>query len=287
MESEQSEQSKDKGIKDLIKYFEIYYKITDVISFQSKEDQIFKTKSLSSSKMVILFVNIVLDFYYNNKTVPIDYSSNLSNDTKIKLMGKIYETSFETDLTDFKKLKIELFDLCDFMFKTLKKVLERIYDGFTKWKEEDESFNASFNTTIYPNIDLLLYLIFYTVFPDDLKILLHKELRISDIEYSIIKRCNDSIIRHNARVCNPNYNGLIELSVAPNKFDFIADKDKSFFESISPSKLSPTKFLQKKENKNTKSDFSLEKSDGARTLFSILLQIRTFNNRRRSRTDSI
>ena len=272
--------SKTESIRNLVKYFEIVFKFTDIINFNSKiSSNSTKRKSLSSSKMLILFFEIILDYYYKDRKVPIDYSSIEPLKIKINIIKKIYKVNEVNDVNDVSdnELFIKLFDLSEYMFKTVKKVLERTNEGFTKWEMGSESFNLSFDSVIYPNIDLLFYIVFYSVFPKDLREQLHKELRLSDIEYKIIERCGGKIVRDNDRVCNTKYiSNTVYVDLTESKFDFISDKTRSFLEKIH----GPIQSV-------IKPDFSLKKSDGVKVLLNILQELRVFNNRRRSRQDSI
>ena len=273
--------NKTKGIRNLVRYFEVVFKFKDIISFNSKiSSDSTKEKSLSSSKMLILFFEIILDYYYKDKKVPIDYSSIEPLKIKSSIIKKIYKVNDVGD-DDDDELFMKLFDLSEYMFKTVKKVLERTNEGFTKWEMEVESFNLSFDSVIYPNIDLLFYIIFYSVFAKDLREQLHKELRLSDIEYKIIERCGGKIVRDNDRVCNTKYiSNTVYVDLTESKFDFISDKTRSFLEKIySPIRVGTQSVI--------KQDFSLKKSDGVKVLLNILQELRVFNNRRRSRQDSI
>jgi hypothetical protein len=268
------QQTKAKSIKVLIKYFEIKYKITEIIKINSKiSKELIQSKSISSSKMLILFFEIVLNYYHKNAYVPIDYSSTESEKVKIKMIENIYDIGY-SDL--FKKL----FDLADFMFKTIYKILIKIEEGYEKW---DRTVNISLSPTIFPNLDILFYITFYPVFPQDLRDVLHKELRLNDIEYKIIKKCNDQIIRYNSKICNTSDNVISPVEINDfSKFDFISDEQKTFLQSLNL-KLSPTK---SKLPKNIQ-EYHLNTQDGVMTLFSIISKLRNFDNRRKSRQDSI
>lgn len=267
-------ETKSKGIKGLIKYFETRYEITQIIKIDSRiSNELIQSKSISSSKMLILFFEIVLDYYYKNTYVPLDYSSTKPEKLKLKLIENIYKIGYP-DL--FKKL----FDLADFMFKTIYKILTKIEEGYEKW---DRTVNISLSPTIFPNLDILFYITFYPVFPQDLRDILHKELRLNDIEYKIIKKCNDQIIRYNSKICNTSDNVISPVEINDfSKFDFISDEQKTFLQSLNL-KLSPTK---SKLPKNIQ-EYHLNTQDGVMTLFSIISKLRNFDNRRKSRQDSI
>jgi hypothetical protein len=221
--------------------------------------------------MLILFFEIVLEYYHKKAYVPIDYSSTEPEKLKLKLIENIYKISYPDHSDLFKKL----FDLVDFMFKTIYKILTKIEDGYQKW-----DINISLSSSIFPNLDILFYITFYTVFPQDLRDILHKELRLNDIEYKIIKKCNNQIIRGNSKICNtsdaaiPVENNEFNFS----KFDFISDEQKSFLQKFYPIKSTFPKNLP---------EYPLNTLVGVMTLFSIVLKLRNFNNKRRSRMDSI
>lgn len=259
---------KSRGIKDLIKYFEVVYEIKDIIKVDSKiSHELIKQKSVSSSKMLILFFEVVLDYYYKIGSVPIDYSSTQSDKLKVKMVENIYKVSY-SDL--FKKL----FDLSDFMFKTIKSILIKIEQGYEKW-----DINISLSSSIFPNLDILFYITFYPVFPQELRDILHKELRLNETEYKIIKKCNDQIIRGNSNVCNTSDDARSPIESNDfSKFDFISDEQKSFLQKISPTKSTFPKNL---------SEFPLNTQTGVMTLFSIVTKLRNFDKRRTSRMDSI
>jgi len=264
------EKTKNKGIKTLINYFEVKYKIIDIIKINSRmSKELIQTKSVSSSKMLFLFFEIVLDYYYKKAYVPIDYSSTESDEFKLKIIENIYKNGYPDILK-------KLFDLADFIFKTIYKILTKIEEGYDKW---ERTINLSLSSTIFPNLDILFYITFYPVFSQELRDILHKELRLNDIEYKIIKKCNDQIIRYNSRVCNEDSdeNNHIEINDF-GKFDFISDEQKTFIQ-----KLSLIKFKLPKNSP----EYPLNTQDGAMILFSIVSRLRNFDKRRRSRQDSI
>jgi len=269
---------KSKNIKDLINYFEVIYEITDIIKVDSRISiDLTKQKSISSSKMLILFFELVLDYYYKTGSVPIDYSSTRPDKLKVKLINNIYKIDYPDSLAiDLLK---KLFDLVDFMFKTIKSILVKIEQGYEKWIR---TFDISLSSSIYPNIDILFYITFYPVFSDALRDILHKELRLNDIEYKIIKKCNNQIIRHNSNICNDNNDNNNNKINDFSKFDFISDEQKSFLQNLNL-KLSPTK---SKLSKNIP-EYPLNTQNGVMILFSIVIKLRNFDKRRKSRQDSI
>lgn len=261
---------KSRGIKDLIKYFEVVYEITNIIKIDSKISyDLIKQKSLSSSKMLILFFEVVLDYYYKIGSVPIDYSSTQPDKLKVKMVENIYKLGY-SDL--FKKL----FDLADFMFKTIKSILIKIEQGYEKWVR---TVNVSLSSSIFPDLDILFYITFYPVFSQDLRDILHKELRLNETEYKIIKKCNHQIIRGNSKVCNISDDSSNPIESNDfSKFDFISDEQKTFLQKIFPTKSIFPKNLP---------EYPLNTQTGVMTLFSIVTKLRDFDRRRRSRMDSI
>lgn len=266
------EHNKERGIKDLIKYFEVVYEISDIIKIDSRiSTSLIKHKSFSSSKMLNLFFEIVLDYYHKKTNVPIDYTSTESDKVKLKVIQNIFDLGYP-DL--FKKL----FDLADFMFKTIKKILIKINEGYDKWKR---IVDISLSSTIYPNLDILFYITFYPVFPEELRDVLHKELRLDKTEYQIIKRCNSQILRQNSNVCNyNNENFKIEIGDF-SKFDFISDEQKTFLQNLKNASPIKSKFH------DNLPEYPLNTQIGVMTLFNIILKLRHFGKRRRSRLDSI
>jgi len=267
-------QTKSKGITTLIKYFETKYEITDIIKIDSRiSHDLIKQKSFSGSKMLTLFFEKVLDYYHKNSYVPIDYSSMEPVTLKLKLIENIYKLILEDIEPDlFKKL----FDLVDFMFKTIKSILIKIEQGYEKWIR---SINTSLSSSIFPNLDILFYITFYPVFPEELRDVLHTELRLNETEYKIIKKCNDQIIRGNSNVCNTGDNSRSSIEINDfSKFDFISDEQKSFLQKISPTKSTFN---------NNLPEFPLNTQTGVMMLFSIILKLRNFQQRRKSRMDSI
>lgn len=268
-----SHKQKSKGITILIKYFETKYEIADIIKIDSRISRdLIKQMSFSGSKMLTLFFEIVLDYYHKNSYVPIDYSSTEPVELKLKLIENIYKLILEDIEADlFKKL----FDLVDFMFKTIKSILIKIEQGYEKWVR---TVNTSLSSSIFPNLDILFYITFYPVFPEELRDVLHKELKLNETEYKIIKKCNDQIIRGNSNVCNTGDEARSPIESNDfSKFDFISDEQKSFLQKISPTKSTFNKNLP---------EFPLNTQTGIMMLFSIILKLRKFEQRRKSRMDS-
>lgn len=202
---------KSRHIRTMIKYFETYYKIT-----------------AQKSKMLILFMSIVLN-YYKNKCVLIDYSSNISSKYKFKIMKDITQKQFSE----------KLFDLVDFMFKTIKKILDEININEINIDE----------INIYINVYILFYITFYSVFPQDLKDILSRELNLTDIENNIIKKCIQKTYNDDS-----------------DKFNFISDNQKNFLQNLSTK--STNTIVNVKTLNNHKSII---------ILFNIILKLRKIN----------
>lgn len=186
-------------MQSLLKYFEIKYNFKELIYF-IKSDGLSNTKiySISHSKVLQFFFSIILDYYYSHDIL-IDYNDKKTDD-KIKsdIMKKLYPIIKDN------KAK-QLFDMMDFMFSTFKKILMSTNTGFIQWVETIPT-KLRLSSTLLPNLDVFFYIIFIKVFTDDLKNILKRELHISDLEYSILNKCQGIIIRNNTRICNISEN---------------------------------------------------------------------------------
>lgn len=183
----------------LLKYFEIKYNFKELIYF-IKSDGLSNTKiySISHSKVLQFFFNIILDYYYSHD-IRIDYNDkNIDNKIKSDIIKKLYPI-----IEDNKAGK--LFNMMDFMFSIFKKILINTNDGFIQWVETIPT-KLRLSVTLLPNLDLFFYIIFINVFNDDLKGILKRELHISNLEYDIINKCHNIIIRNNNRICNISEN---------------------------------------------------------------------------------
>lgn len=259
---------KNKSIKSLIKYFETLYRMIDIVSIDTKISKgLIQQESFSSSEELVLFFKVVLDYYNKSGYVPIDYSSTEPDKFKIKIIKSIYDVqNLNSSNIKYQELFKKLFDMVDFMFKTIKKILIKINDGYEKW---DKNTEISFTSVIYPNLDILFYITFYPVFPQDLRSILHEELGLDDTEYKIIKRCNDQIIRYNSKVCNDNQENSNQIEINDfSKFDFISDEQKTFLQNL---KLSNIKL------RLSESEYLLDSSKGVIRLFNIIIKLRSFN----------
>lgn len=186
-------------MQTLLKYFEIKYNFKELIYF-IKSDGLSNTKiySISHSKVLQFFFNIILDYYYSHD-IQIDYNDkNIDNKIKSDIIKKLYPI-----IEDNKAVK--LFNMMDFMFSIFKKILINTNDGFIQWVETIPT-KLRLSATLLPNLDLFFYIIFINVFNDDLKNILKRELHISNLEYDIINKCHNIIIRNNNRICNISEN---------------------------------------------------------------------------------
>lgn len=250
-------------MEGVLKYFEIKHNIRDTLEFDEKVGNAVHSFSISKSKILQVFFTTVLEYYYVN-TIPLDYSDeSVSDDTKIAVMKKMYPSVPKSK---------HMFDLVDFMFKTFKRVLLRSHTGFLKWLAEPDVRPVQFAGILMPNIDLFFYVIFIQVFPEDLREMLRKELRIQDVEYNILNRCRGILIRNNARICNLKTSQHTALSSPVySRLDIDSIKEKS---SIS---FSPTKAA--------KEDLSLEKPGGLMMMIKLFNDLRQFSKRRSSLMD--
>lgn len=184
----------NKHIKKFIKYFETKHKLLDFITqkfyeINNDNEKYIISASVSSSEMFNVFIKTLLT-YYSDHEISLNYSSNnISDKSKIELVQSL----LQFDLSESKTL--QFYNLFDFIFLTLYKVLKYSNDGFSKIK-----IKVPFSDTIYPRIDILTFAIFFQVFPKDLNSLLVNNLHISKLLGDIISTCH-VIIRDN-KICN-------------------------------------------------------------------------------------
>lgn len=257
-------------MESLIKYFDIKHDFKNIIQIEEKSGDTVTTSSISKSQMLNVFCTNVLEYYYKND-IPLDYSDiSVSDEIKDNIIKKVYPIIYQAK-------SMKMFDLMDFMFKTLKKILLKIHKGYTLWMEQPDVTYLSFNMLIMPNIDILFYIIFINVFPEELKDILRRELRISPLEYKILSRCAGILIKNNQKICNLRTSekslASSPISLSSNiMFDSIKDKSKPL---ISMEQLSPTK--------KPKSNLYLDTPDGILMILKLFNDLRGFNARRRSK----
>jgi hypothetical protein len=259
-------------MENLIKYFDVKYGIKDILNLESTKHDITIKKSLSSSKMLNVFFTVLLEYYFTHN-IKIDYSDiTVSNEIKNNIIKKVYP------IIDMEK-SIKLYNLIDFMMMTVKKIVIRAHKGFLKWTE----VNLDFYMTLMLYIDLLFYVIFVNVFPEDLRNLLREELKLSDLEYKILIKCSDILIINNEKICNfkkikkKDINEEKDLRVPLSSLQIL----KPSFDSIKDKRNFQIKF------KNSKDRSYIQTREGAMMLFKLLTDLREFKNRRMSKLDEL
>ena len=151
-----------------------------------------------SSPYVIKFFAILLDNYINDEMPISDF-----NDTSIHYLTKIkIITDIFPDLSD-NDLIVNLFNIVDIMFKTIRITFEKLNTGILNFnntcqiKGTDNTVqNFKLDFVLNNNIELLFYTLFYTSFSNKLKLELKKALNISNLEESILNRCNNKIFEN-------------------------------------------------------------------------------------------
>jgi hypothetical protein len=259
------------GMEDFLKFFEVKHNFNDIIKFEDKVkgQDVVKYYSISKIPMLQLFFKIILEYYYRHEII-LDYSDNsISDETKSRLIQKI-----ESYQIIYQEKGVKMFNLVDFMFKNLRRVLEKSKKGFDLWKQGKP---ISFNQTIMYDIDLYFYILFFHVLPSDLKSILKRELHISDMEDNIINKCTGIIIK-NDRICNLSQEDLKSpLSPYPSP----TSPTPSPIDSISENE--PIFKLKFSSSKKDKSNYSLNKAEGIGMLLKMFSMLRGFSQRRRSK----
>lgn len=251
-------------MNNLIKYFETLYQLSDLIYIYSppvyKEyseleklstseekteiSNVEKKYSLADDEKVVTFFKVVLDYYYQQDNIPLNHTAaNVKEETKAALIKRLpgYFTSEKFKNEEIKHLiepiitgkAAQLYDLVDFIFVTLKKVLLNTKKGYNEaLKVMSKNSQLDFRKEIY-NISMYLYITFIHVFPKELREQLKKSLKISDLDQKILDKCHGIIIRHNQeRVCNikredspttPLKSPLLDAEQEGELFDFLMD----------------------------------------------------------------
>ncbi len=260
------------GMENFLKVFEVKYKYQEIISFEQKYNggengPLIKHFSISKIPMLQLFFKIVLEYYYRHD-IPLDYSDKtLTDEMKMQILKKI-----ESYHIIYQDKAVKMFNLVDFMFKNLKKVIEKSKKGFDIWKEGRP---ISFNQTIMYDIDIYFYILFVHVLPQDLKDVLRKELHISNLENDIITKCSDIIIK-NDRICN-----IMKVESTTPSPQTSTPQTPSPIDSISEEE--PYFKLKFSSPKKDKINYSLEKPEGIGMLLKMFSMLRGFSSRRRSK----
>lgn len=236
-------------MKTLIKYFETLYQLSDILYIysspvykeyteleklntseeKSSVSHVEKKYSLADDDKVIAFFKTVLDYYYRQPDIPLKHTaSDISDEIKASLIKKVPEYS-----VNYTYKASKMYDLVDFIFLTLKKVLLNTKKGYNDaLKVMNKNSQLDFRKEIY-NISMYLYITFIHVFPQDLRVLLKKELKISDLDQKILDKCHGIIIRHNQeRICNikrsdsptsPLKSTFLDAEQESEMFDFLMD----------------------------------------------------------------
>jgi hypothetical protein len=251
-------------MEGLLKYFETLYKLSDVLygysnvehkqyahleKLSTSEDKsdisnVEKRYSIADDEKVRKFFKTVLDYYYQQDSIPLNYrSTDVKEEIKAALIKRIPGYFTQQSLQDEETRKLidpivtdkaaKLYDLMDYMFLTLKKVLSNTKKGYSEaLKVMGPDSHLDFRKELH-NISMYLYITFIHVFPPDLRLLLKKALRIDDLDQKIMDKCHGMIIRHNQeRVCNikrddsptsPIKSPLLDAEQDVGLFDFLSD----------------------------------------------------------------
>jgi|694.fasta_scaffold125760_1 hypothetical protein len=247
-------------MEKLLKYFETLYKLSDVLydysyslvydKLDTSEYQfVEKRNSIADDERVIKFFKTLLDYYYEKTyyqqtDIPLNHSAkDIKEEVKFNLIKKLTgyfkpESSQHEETRELiEHIMIDkaakMYDLMDYIFLTLKKVLLNTKKGYNKaLKIIGPNSNMDFRKEI-SNISMYLYITFIHVFPPDLRLLLKKELKIDDLDQKIMDKCHGIIIRHNhERVCNiklhdsptpPIKSPLIDAEEESTKLNFLID----------------------------------------------------------------
>lgn len=250
-------------MESLLKYFETVHKLSDILygysypeykQYQQVEklttseeksviSNVQKRYSIADDEKVKLFFKTILDYYYHKDTIPLNHTvTNIDEQTKAALIRKI-PGYFVFNLNESDKQLIEpivrdkaakMYDLMDFIFVTLKKVLLHTQKGYDEALKviKTSSHHMDFRNELH-NIPMYLYITFIHIFPSDLRLLLKKSLKIDDLDQKIMDRCHGMIIRHNyERVCNikradsptvPIKSNFLDATQESGRFDFLMD----------------------------------------------------------------
>jgi len=246
----------------LLKYFETLYKLSDILYIYSPaehkqystltkldpEDKsvlsVDKKYSIADDDKVLKFFKTVLDYYYQQDTIPLNHTAtDVDEKLKASLIKRIPGYFTLDNLQDEYSRKLvepvvngkaaQLYDLVDFIFITLKKVLLNTKIGYNSaLKMMNKDSHLDFRKELH-NISMYLYITFIHLFPNDLRVLLKKALKVDDLDQKILDRCHGIIIRHNQeRVCNikrddsptsPLTSPNLDAEQETGLFDFLID----------------------------------------------------------------
>lgn len=256
-------------MESLLKYFEALYKLSDVLygysavhhtqytkleKLDTSEERsvisnVEKRYSIADDEKVKKFFKTILDYYYQKTyyqqtDMPLNHrAKDIKEEVKAALIKRIpgYFTPEPSQDEETRKLiepividkAAKMYDLVDFIFLTLKKVLLNTEKGYNEaLKVMETNSHLDFRKEIH-NISMYLYITFIHLFPSDLKLLLKKALKIDDLDQKIMDKCHGIIIRHNQeRVCNikrsdsptsPMKSPLLDAEQESKMFDFMMD----------------------------------------------------------------
>jgi hypothetical protein len=249
-------------MEGLLKYFETLYKLSDVLygygvpqhkqyvqleKLNTGEERgdisnVEKRYSIADDERVKKFFTIVLDYYYHIDNIPLNHRAiDVKEEIKASLIRRIpgYFVSEKFQDENVRKLvepviidrAARLYDLVDFIFLTLKKVLLNTKKGYTEaLKTMGSDSHMDFKKEIH-NISMYLYVTFIHLFPNDLRLLLKKALKVDDLDQKILDKCHGMIIRHNhERVCNIK---RVESPTSPLKSSFLdAEQESKMFDFL-------------------------------------------------------
>jgi hypothetical protein len=194
------------NIKKLLKLFTNKYKFPkneENVLLDKNNNKIIEIQSpLYSSKQLILFFYTLIEYYINYIIPAIDFNDQLfSDDFKYNNIKKIYP-----NIDSY--LSIKIFNIIDLMYKTIKVVYTKINKGILNFNNSCINIDLKLETTLNNNIELLFYTIFYSIFPQNLKLKFKTILKISDYETKILDKCNQNIfenitIKDDLKICKP------------------------------------------------------------------------------------
>jgi hypothetical protein len=212
--------NRQKKITKLLQYMDSHHKIREFFAkYEKVTKEVSNEKSTSDSKMLVLFFETILSFYYERNLTPIvAYQDPSINDTtRVALLRAIFPNIQEN-------MAITLFDKVDLMYVIIYKVLKKLNKGFIMMKDDCKTSFQS-EMVLSPDIDLLFYIVCYNTFPDDLKLQLRSELHIlTTMEHKILTTCS-GIFMKDEKICNilEKNRKQIELGMECKQKGFLAN----------------------------------------------------------------
>lgn len=243
----------NKNVVKLLKFMDSKHKIKEIYSKQNENEFI---QSTSSDELILLYFTIILDYYYEQGTIPVQtvkyYDISIEDNTRVVLIKDIFPKCTEN-------FAINIFNKIDLMYDIIKTVLHRVQSGFKNNKECNVTLS---DTSLFLNLDLLFYIVFYSTLPNQLNRILADKLHImSDVEKKILEKCSEYI--KDNKICTK----VINISL-----DELSDKlkcKKTVLSSIA--KMSPTHFDEK--------FIDLKTPSGIFILIKIFTDLRSFHNK--------